>query len=260
MLEIIAAQPNLTVHHLLERYKKRYGCRLVYRGKLKDWLLSIAGVRITEATPMRIRLEQRESSCSSMPDPPSPSPPEPPSTPDPPSTPEAKRRRLEFKDADTSSGELSEKKTFHLSWFKQILAKSNMAVSLSYFWEYFDQGRYSIWYCEYKNPEKLGATSDSVNLIYDMANRLGLFWRKAFASICLFEGGDDAASATISGVWVWRSPGMRLDKEVWRDERENFSWRKLDPVDSHTKTLVDEYFTRNGDFDGKKLFRGMLFQ
>lgn len=238
MLKIIKQHPNLTVDDLLRIYKELNGQSLKYRGKLKKWLRSIPSVSVSDTMRISAESDPLASTKNERP---------------------AKNSKVRFSDSMQNLEERSKRKRFGLRTFKQILAKSDIFLSMSYFWDYFDSDRYSIWYCEYKYPEELTLTSETLSIIYDMMNCLGAFWRKAIASMCLFEGNDDC-SATISGVWVWKSPDMLLNKREWRDVRDSFTWRELDTGDRRVRTFVDDYFLLDGEFDGKELIRGILFQ
>lgn len=41
---------------------------------------------------------------------------------------------------------------------------------------------------------------------------------------------------------------------------ESYEWKKLDANDAKTKDLVKEYFSWEGNFDGKKFNQGKIFK
>ena len=115
-----------------------------------------------------------------------------------------------------------------------------------------------------------------------MYQRLDRLRKNAFSSMILF--GEDNAS-TISGVWVWRGHELVFPVSIWlwfEDVRSNklmsypahvhqladdwtvdyqsYDWKKLNPDDEKTKTLVKEYFAWEGNFDGKKFNQGKIFK
>lgn len=150
------------------------------------------------------------------------------------------------------------KGTFNMDDFKRSYSNEDTAVSIPYFWSKFDPENYSIWYCEYKYPEDLTQVFMSCNLISGMMQRLDKMRKHAFASMCLF--GEDNCS-TISGVWVWRSHELAFTlSEDWQIDYESYQWKKLDPKDENTKTLVNEYLAWEGQFGGKKFNQGKIFK
>ena len=150
------------------------------------------------------------------------------------------------------------KGTFVMDDFKRSYSNEETSVSIPYFWQKFDPENYSIWYCEYKYPEDLTLVFMSCNLISGMMQRLDKMRKHAFASMCLF--GEDNCS-TISGIWVWRGHELAFTlSEDWQIDYESYQWKKLDPKDESTKTLVNEYLAWEGQFGGKKFNQGKIFK
>lgn len=90
-----------------------------------------------------------------------------------------------------------------------------------------------------------------------MANRLGLFWKKAFASMCVLETNH---CLSISGVWVWKYTLLLHGKEEWLDDGASYNWTKLHHGDDNTKALMFEYFSSGREIRGKTLSERMIFQ
>nr|VZI43938.1 unnamed protein product [Spirometra erinaceieuropaei] len=141
--------------------------------------------------------------------------------------------------------------TFDYDTFKRTYCNEDIkSVALPFFWEKFDPKTDSIWYCEYSYPEELRLTFMSANLIQGMFQRLERMAKYAFAVMGVFGENNNS---TISGVWVWRGTGLAFElSEDFQIDYESYKWTKLDPEAAETKTLVSEYFLREGDFDGKK--------
>jgi elongation factor 1-gamma len=133
-----------------------------------------------------------------------------------------------------------------------------LTKAIPYFWEHFEPENYSIWYGEYKYPEDLSLVFMSCNLITGMFQRLDKMRKHAFGSVCLF--GKDGDS-TISGIWIWR--GQKLAFELspdWQVDYESYGWKKLDPADEKTKSIVNSYFAWE-NFDNPKPFnQGKIFK
>jgi elongation factor 1-gamma len=91
-----------------------------------------------------------------------------------------------------------------------------------------------------------------------MMQRLDKMRKNAFGSMILF--GEDNNS-TISGIWVWKGHELAFNLSPdWQVDYESYEWKKLNPDDPQTKTLVKEYFSWEGDFGGKKFNQGKIFK
>jgi len=141
------------------------------------------------------------------------------------------------------------KGNFDLDAFKRCYSNEDTNVSIPYLWEKLDTENWSIWYCEYKYPEDLTQVFMSCNLISGMMQRLDKLRKNAFASVCLF--GDDHCS-TISGIWIWKGHELAFTlSDDWQIDFESYQWKKLDPKDPSTKTVVNEYLAWEGQFGGR---------
>ncbi|XP_015788318.1 elongation factor 1-gamma [Tetranychus urticae] len=150
------------------------------------------------------------------------------------------------------------KGNFDMDDFKRFYSNNPEDKSIPYFWEKFDKDNYSIWSCEYKYPEELTLVFMSCNLITGMFQRLDKMRKCAFGSMILF--GEDNKSS-ISGVWVWRGQDLAFKLSPdWQIDYESYNWVKLDPNSDDTKKKVKEYFSWEGDFDGKKFNQGKIFK
>jgi len=150
------------------------------------------------------------------------------------------------------------KGNFDLDAFKRCYSNEDTNVSIPYLWDKLDTENWSIWYCEYKYPEDLTQVFMSCNLISGMMQRLDKLRKNAFASVCLF--GDDNCS-TISGIWIWKGHELAFTlSDDWQTDFESYQWKKLDPKDPSTKTVVNEYLAWEGQFGGKKFNQGKIFK
>jgi len=149
--------------------------------------------------------------------------------------------------------------TFNMDEFKRVYSNEDtITKALPYFWDKFDKENYSIWYCEYKFPQELTQVFMSCNLISGMYQRLDKMRKHAFGSVCLF---GDNNNSTISGIWIWRGQGLAFELSPdWTVDYESYTWKKLEPDAPETKTLVQEYFTWEGDFGGKKFNQGKIYK
>lgn len=149
--------------------------------------------------------------------------------------------------------------TFNMDEFKRVYSNEDtITKALPYFWDKFDKENYSIWYCEYKYPQELTQVFMSCNLITGMFQRLDKMRKHAFGSLVLFGENNNS---TISGVWIWRSQRLAFELSPdWAVDYESYDWKKLDPNTPETKKLVDEYFSWEGDFGGKKFNQAKIYK
>ena len=142
--------------------------------------------------------------------------------------------------------------------FKRFYSNNPEDQAVDYFWKKFDKENYSIWYGEYKYPEDLTMVFMSCNLMSGMMQRLDRMRKNAFGSLLLF--GDDN-NGQIGQLWIWRGHELAFKlSDDWTVDYESYNWRKIDPDTDEAKKLVKEYFTWEGDFDGKKFNQGKIFK
>ncbi|CAG2171774.1 unnamed protein product, partial [Oppiella nova] len=150
------------------------------------------------------------------------------------------------------------KGTWVMDDFKRFYSNNPEEKSIPYFWEKFDKNNYSIWFCNYKYADELTLVFMSCNLIAGMYQRLDKMRKNAFGSMILF--GEDHNSS-ISGIWVWKGHELAFPLSTdWQVDYESYDWKKLDPNDPKTHTMVKEYFSWEGNFDGKKFNQGKIFK
>ncbi|ELT98041.1 hypothetical protein CAPTEDRAFT_173297 [Capitella teleta] len=143
-------------------------------------------------------------------------------------------------------------------WKKTYSNEDTATVALPYFWKNFDKENYSIWFAEYKYPEKLKKIFMTCNLVGGMFQRLDRLRKHAFGSVLIFGENDNNS---ISGIWVWR--GQDLAFELSPDlqvDYESYDWVKLNPDDEATKKKVNDYFLWEGDFGGKVVNQGKVYK
>jgi len=151
------------------------------------------------------------------------------------------------------------KGTFNLDEFKREYSnKDTKTVAIPYFWKNFDKEAYSLWYCEYKYPEDLGQIFMSSNLIGGMFQRIEKLRKNAFGSMVVYGKNNDN---TIAGVWFWKGQELAFPLNPdWTTDYESYEWKKLNPDDPATKTLVDNLFLWEGQVKGKEYADGKIFK
>jgi elongation factor 1-gamma len=151
------------------------------------------------------------------------------------------------------------KGTFNMEDFKRTYSNNDTkTVALPYFWKNFDKQNYSVWIGEYKYPDELKLVFMSCNLVTGMFQRLDRMRKHAFGSVIVF-GKDNESS--ISGIWIWRGQELAFTlSDDLKTDYESYNWKKLDPDSEDTKTKINEYFSWEGNFDGKKFNQGKIFK
>lgn len=151
------------------------------------------------------------------------------------------------------------KTSFNMDEFKRVYSNEDTVTkAIPYFWNHFDKDNLSIWLCEYKYPEDLTQIFMTCNLVSGMFQRLEKLRKNAFASVCVFGENNNN---TIAGLWFWRGQGLAFElASDWQVDYESYSWKKLSPDDEQTKQLVNQFFTWEGDFNGKKFNQGKIFK
>jgi elongation factor 1-gamma len=151
------------------------------------------------------------------------------------------------------------KGTFNMEDFKRVYSNNDtMTVALPYFWDKFDKENYSVWLGTYKYPEELKLVFMSCNLVTGMFQRLDRMRKHAFGSVIVF--GEDNKS-TLSGLWIWRGQDLAFTlSDDLQTDFESYDWIKLDPNSEDTKKKIAQYFSWEGDFEGKKFNQGKIFK
>lgn len=136
---------------------------------------------------------------------------------------------------------------FNLDEWKRVYSNSDIAVSISWFWEHYDREGWSLWQSEYKFNDELTQLFKTCNLIGGFLQRLDKLRKYGFGSILIF---GEEGSFQITGVWLFR--GAEIPAEMKDcDDCELYNWRKLDVDHPEDKKAVDEYFGWVGSFGGK---------
>lgn len=143
--------------------------------------------------------------------------------------------------------------------FKRTYSNNDtLTVALPYFWKNFEKEFYSIWLCEYKYADELAKVFMTSNLIGGMYQRIERLRKNAFASMCVF--GEDNNN-TIAGVWFWKGQDLVFPMcPDWTTDYESYEWRKMDPNNESDRKLVDQFWSWEGDFKGKKFQVGKIFK
>jgi len=150
------------------------------------------------------------------------------------------------------------KGTFNMDEFKRTYSNKELSESLPYLWEHFDKEHYSFWLCEYKFPEELTQIFMTSNLIGGMYQRIERLRKNAFASMCVW---GEPNNNQIAGVWFWKGQDLVFPLSAdWTTDYESYNWRKMSVDDENDRKLANQFFSWEGDYNGKKFADGKIFK
>jgi elongation factor 1-gamma len=146
---------------------------------------------------------------------------------------------------------------FVMDDWKRFYSNNDSAKSMAYLWENYDPTGYSIWFAEYKYNNELEKIFMTLNLLGGFIQRLDKLRKYGFGSLCIF--GANEPPFEIGCCWLFR--GTEIPAEMKEcDDAEHYNWKKADTNDSATRQLINDYFTWEGSFGGKKFNQGKIFK
>jgi len=146
------------------------------------------------------------------------------------------------------------------AWKRCYSNNDTVPTAMDYFWQNFDKENYSCWFGEYKYGDEIGQPFMASNLIRGFYQRIDKMRKHSFASMCVF-GGQEKGDCSISGVWFWKGHGLAFElSDDWNTDYDTYNWSKLDVDNEEHKKKITEYFSWEGNFDGKKFFDGKIWK
>lgn len=150
--------------------------------------------------------------------------------------------------------------------WKRFYSNNDAEKFFPYLWEHFDPNGWSLWHCEYNYNHECCVDFMTMNLINGMYQRLEGCRKHLFGVLLMFkENTDGKDHFSISGVWLQRGQEQIFqlgDSEGWNYDAEQFTFRKLDPLNNEQdKSCVESYFNWEGDYlAGRQVADGMSFK
>jgi len=150
--------------------------------------------------------------------------------------------------------------------WKRFYSNNDADKFLPYLWENFDPKAWSLWHCEYNYNHECVVEFMTMNLINGMYQRLEGCRKHLFGVLlCFKENTDGKDHFSISGVWLQRGQEQIFqlgDGEGWNYDAEQFTFRKLDPLNNDKdKNCVESYLNWEGDYlAGREIADGMSFK
>jgi len=148
------------------------------------------------------------------------------------------------------------KSSFVLDEWKRVYSNKDTKEALQWFWDHLDKEGYSLWRSDYKYNNECTVAWLTNNSIVGWYQRLDKVRKYAFGSVCIF---GDEPTLEVSGIWLFRGPEPTQEMKEC-DDSEHYNWTKLNPDDAASRELVNDYFSWEGNFGGKKFNQGKIFK
>jgi len=157
--------------------------------------------------------------------------------------------------------DLLPKSSMDLDEWKRMYSNNDGKISMPWFWEHLDREGYSLWFADYKYPEDKETESLlwTCNFIGGWFQRLERFHKYGFGNAIIFKSENDPHH-TISSCWLIRGKDMPAEMTECSDY-DLYTWKRVENVDdSAIRKDIEEYWTWEGDFSGRKFVQGKTFK
>jgi len=130
-------------------------------------------------------------------------------------------------------------------WKRTYSNNDTRTVANPWFWEHFDPEGYCIYSC-HKKSNDLDKVWLCSNMIGGFFTRLERLHKYAFGSMVIH---GTEPTLKISGVWVFRGLDVPIEMKEC-DDFELYDWKKIDHADPKHRTLIEDFFAWDGEFNG----------
>lgn len=153
--------------------------------------------------------------------------------------------------------DLLAKPTFILDdWKRKYSNEDTRSVALPWFWEQYKPEEYSLWKVDYKYNDELTLIFMTSNLIGGFFNRLEASRKHIFGAMSVY---GESNNSIVSGVFLVRGQESLPAFDVAPDW-ESYEFTKLDPTKAEDKELVENQWSWDKDYQGKKWAAGKVFK
>jgi elongation factor 1-gamma len=166
----------------------------------------------------------------------------------------------EFVEAKPKSAlDLLPKSSLDMDEWKRFYSNNDTKQAMAWFWEHLDKEGYSLWFSDYKYNDELESLLKTCNLIGGWYQRLDRMRKYGFANTIIFEN-VEKNHHEISNCWLVR--GTTMPKEMTDcDDYELYEWSRVEnPDDPEVRKKVEEYWSWEGTFGGRKFVQGKTFK
>jgi len=147
---------------------------------------------------------------------------------------------------------------FVLDEWKRVYsnAEDTRKDACPWLWNNLDKEGFSIYFCDYKYNNECEKIFMTCNLLGGWIQRLDKLRKYGFGSLIIF---GEEPKLEVAGVWIFRGPEPPQEmKET--DDYILYTWRKMNPDDAAEREIVNDFWSWNGNFSGRKFNQGKIFK
>ncbi|KAF8427275.1 elongation factor EF-1 gamma subunit [Tirmania nivea] len=141
-------------------------------------------------------------------------------------------------------------------WKRKYSNDDTRSAALPWFWEHYKPEEYSLWKVDYKYNDELTQIFMTSNLIGGFFNRLEASRKHIFGSMSVY---GESNNSIVSGAFLVRGQDYLPAFDVAPDW-ESYEFTKLDPTKAEDKEFVEDQWSWDKDYQGKKWADGKVFK
>lgn len=141
-------------------------------------------------------------------------------------------------------------------WKRKYSNEDTRSAALPWFWEHYKQEEYSLWKVDYKYNDELTQVFMTSNLIGGFFNRLEASRKHLFGAMSVY---GESNNSIVSGAFLVRGQESLPAFDVAPDW-ESYEFTKLDPTKAEDKEFVEDQWSWDKDYQGKKWADGKVFK
>lgn len=141
-------------------------------------------------------------------------------------------------------------------WKRKYSNEDTRSGALPWFWEHYKPEEYSLWKVDYKYNDELTQIFMTSNLIGGFFNRLEASRKHLFGAMSVY---GESNNSIVSGAFLVRGQEALPAFDVAPDW-ESYEFTKLDPAKAEDKEFIEDQWSWDKDYQGKKWADGKVFK
>ncbi|RPB25346.1 elongation factor EF-1 gamma subunit [Terfezia boudieri ATCC MYA-4762] len=141
-------------------------------------------------------------------------------------------------------------------WKRKYSNEDTRPVALPWFWEHYSPEEYSLWKVDYKYNDELTQIFMTSNLIGGFFNRLEASRKHIFGAMSVY---GESNNSIVSGAFLVRGQDYLPAFDVAPDW-ESYEFTKLDPTKAEDREFIEDQWSWDKDYQGKKWADGKVFK
>jgi len=141
-------------------------------------------------------------------------------------------------------------------WKRKYSNEDTRSVALPWFWEHYKPEEYSLYKVDYKYNDELTQVFMTSNLIGGFFNRLEGSRKHLFGAMSVY---GEANASIVTGAFLVRGQESLPAFDVAPDW-ESYEFTKLDPSNPDDKEFINDQWSWDKDYQGKKWADGKVFK